>query len=344
MKQAHEKNRSVILMTSCFAILIVSLAAMFLVNLGLGSTDITFSEIADILTGKIDSTDTSYLIIQRIRLPRLLASFAGGAALAIAGLLMQSYFANPIVEPYILGVASGSSMFVGLVMLGGYTFGISHMTPFALFSGAFIGAMVVMLIILLAAARVKSVVSLLIIGLMAGYACSGVTSILSAFADREQLAAFSMWNMGSFAGFTWQHIRIMYLIIIPMLILAFLLAKPLDVLSMGDRYAKSMGINTKMTRYALILMSSTLTAAVTAFAGPVSFIGLAVPHICRIAFRTARNRILIPAAILGGAVMASLCDFAARYIISPLELPLGAVTALIGTPIVVFLMMRKEKL
>ncbi|MDR0818362.1 MAG: iron ABC transporter permease [Oscillospiraceae bacterium] len=327
-----------------FIIFAAGVALIFLFNVGMGSADITVPEILRIVFGGADQSETGYLIIQRIRLPRALAGMCGGAALAIAGFLLQTYFSNPIVEPYVLGISSGSSLFVGLVMLGGITFGFQRITPIFLFIGAFIGAAAIMLIILFAAVRVKNIITLLIVGLMAGYVCGAATSILSTFAEREQLANFTMWSMGSFAGFTWLHLKIMYAIVCPMLLLSFLMAKPLNALNMGDKYAQSMGINVKVARYSLIFISSVLTAAVTAFAGPVSFIGLAVPHICRIIFHTSDSRILIPGAILGGAFMASLCDFAARNILSPADLPLGAVTAVIGAPIVVFLLTRKEKL
>ena len=344
VENGYEKKRSPVVITMWFLILVAGLLIVFLFNVGVGSADITVGQILEVLFGKADPSDKIYLIIWRIRLPRAMASLAGGAALAISGLLLQTYFSNPIVEPYVLGISSGSSLFVGLVMLGGITFGFRRITPVFLFIGAFLGAMAVMLIILLAATRVKNIVTLLIIGLMAGYLCSAVTSILSAYAEREQIAGFTMWNMGSFSGFTWLHIKIMYIIICPMLLLAFLLAKPLNALNMGDKYARSMGIPVKGTRYALIFLSSVLVASVTAFAGPVSFIGLAVPHICRILFHTADSRLLIPSSILGGALMASLCDFVARNIVSPVELPLGAITAIIGAPIVVFLLARKESL
>ena len=317
---------------------------IFLFNVGMGSANISLSEIFNVLFGDIDPSDTNFLIIRRIRLPRALAGIAGGAALAIAGFLLQTYFSNPIVEPYVLGISSGSSLFVGLVILGGFNFGFKSITPVFLFIGAFLGAMMIMAVILFAAVRVKNMITLLIIGLMAGYICGAATSILSAYAERERLASFSMWSMGSFAGFTRLHVQILYAIIVPMLVLVFLLAKPLNAMNMGDNYAKSMGINIRYVRYTIILISSVLTAAVTAFAGPVSFIGLAVPHICRIIFHTSNSRILIPASILGGALMAGLCDLAARNIVSPVELPLGAVTAIIGAPVVVFLLTRKDKL
>jgi len=318
--------------------------SIFLLNVGNGSADISVSDIVRITLGKMDQSDTSSLIIQRIRLPRALAAMCGGAALAIAGFLLQTYFSNPIVEPYVLGISSGSALFVGLVILGGFTFGFQRITPIFMFIGAFIGASLVMLIVLFAAVKVRSIITLLIIGLMAGYLCGALVSILTSFAEHERIANFAMWGMGSFAGFTWLHLKVMYAIVCPMLLCSFLMAKPLNALSMGDRYAKSMGINVKAARYCLIFLSSILTAAVTAFAGPISFIGLAVPHICRIVFRTSDSRILIPGAILGGAFMASLCDFTARNVLSPRELPLGAITAIIGAPIVVFLLTRKERL
>ena len=325
-----------------FLVFASGVALVFLLNVGMGSANITVSEILRIVFGDVDPGETSALIIQRIRLPRALAGMCGGAALAIAGFLLQTYFSNPIVEPYVLGISSGASLFVGLVMLGGVTFGIQRITPIFMFIGALIGSCAIIAIVLIAATRVKSIITLLIVGLMAGYLCSAATSVLSTFADRERLANFVMWTMGSFSGFTWTHVRVMYSIVFPMLICAFLMAKPLNALNMGDRYAKSMGINVKATRYALIATASVLTAAVTAFAGPVSFIGLAVPHICRMIFHTSDSRILIPGAILGGAFMASMCDFIARNLLSPAELPLGAVTAVIGAPIVVFLLTRKE--
>lgn len=327
-----------------FCILLAGTVLVFLLNVGLGSVEIPLDELLRVLLGGADPKENTYLIVWRVRLPRALAGLGSGAALAIAGMLLQTFFANPIVEPYVLGVSSGASLFVALVTLGGYTFGAARVTPLFLFLGAFLGAMAVMSAVLFAAARVKSVVTLLIIGLMAGYICSAATSILSAFAEREQIASYAMWSMGSFAGFKWQHVGILYAIVLPMLLLAFLLAKPLNALSLGDRYAGSMGVNVRLTRCAIVVFSSVLTAAVTAFAGPVSFIGLAVPHICRILFHTQDSRLLIPGGILGGALMAGVCDLAARTAAAPAELPLGAITAIIGAPVVVLLLTRGEKL
>jgi iron complex transport system permease protein len=344
MEGAGGSNIKTTIRILCFAALAAGVLAVFLLNLGVGAVRIDVPEIARVLFNDAADGGKNSIIIQKIRLPRALASLAGGASLAISGLLLQTYFANPIIEPYILGVTSGSTLFVGLVMLGGVTFGMPRVTPMFLFGGAFLGAMLVMAVILFAAGRVKSIVTLLLIGLMAGYVCGAATSILSAYAEKERLANFVLWNMGSFSGFTWAQIKLMYGVTAPMLVVSFLLAKPLNILSMGDQYAHSMGINVKLTRYGIVFISSILVAATTAFAGPVSFIGLAAPHICRIMFQTSNNRLLIPAAILGGSLLSAFCDFVARNIVSPMELPLGAVTALIGAPLVVFLLVRKDKL
>lgn len=327
-----------------FLLLAGGLLLLFLLNVGIGSADISVKDIFRVLFGDMDASDSKYLIIRKIRLPRALASIAGGGALAVAGFLLQTFFSNPIVEPYVLGISSGSSLFVGLVFLGGFTFGVKQVTPAFLFLGAFTGAMLVMVIVVLAARKVKSIVTLLIIGMMAGYVCSAATSLLTAFAEKEKLKMFTMWTMGSFAGFTWSQIGVLYVIVLPMIVLSFCMAKPLNALNMGDRYAESMGIHVKGVRYALIVVSSILTAAVTAFAGPISFIGLAVPHICRILFHTSDSRVMIPAAALGGGVMAGICDFTARNIMSPVELPLGAITAVIGAPIVVYLLTRRGEI
>lgn len=341
MEQKDKRRRKITGWGLLFLLLTGALVLLFLLNVGIGSADISLEDIFQVLLGKMDASDSKYLIIRKIRLPRALASIAGGAALAVSGLLLQTFFSNPIVEPYVLGVSSGSSLFVGLVFLGGFTFGVSRVTPMFLFFGAFTGAMLVMLIVVAAARKVKSIVTLLIIGMMAGYVCSAATSLMTAFAEKEKLKMFSMWSMGSFAGFTWPQIGVLYAIVLPMIALSFCMAKPLNALNMGDKYAASMGINVKWVRYALIVISSILTAAVTAFAGPISFIGLAVPHICRILFHTSDSRGLIPAVALGGGVMAGLCDFTARNLLQPVELPLGAITAVIGAPIVVWLLMRR---
>ena len=328
--------------TIAFVLLTAAAGVVFACNLAFGSVNIPLREVVDILfTGGAEG-ESHTLIMTKVRLPRALAALGSGAALAVSGLLLQTFFNNPIVEPYVLGISSGSSLFVGLVMLGGFTFGVRRMTPLGLFAGAFAGALLVMLVVIFAAKRVKSMVTLLVVGIMAGYVCSAATNFMTAFAEREKIAGFVMWSMGSFSGFTWSAVGILYVIVLPFLILACIMAKPLNSLLLGDRYAVSMGVNIRMVRRMIILISSVLTAAVTAFAGPVSFIGLAVPHLCRMLFGTSNNRVLLPAVAISGALMTELCDFAARTVMAPADLPLSAVTSVIGAPIVVYLLIRRD--
>ncbi|MDO5422191.1 MAG: iron ABC transporter permease [Eubacteriales bacterium] len=326
-----------------FTIGLLALLAIFLLNISLGSVQITLPEILQCFTEPELVNRSHYSIILNIRLPRTLAALAGGAALATSGILLQVFFGNPIVEPYILGISSGSTLVLALIILGGYTFGMKTMTSMGLFVGAFLGAMLVMVIVIFASQKVKSITTLLIIGMMVGYVCSAGTSVLTVIADREKIAAFSIWTMGSFAGFTWSHVKILYLVTIPFLFLAFLMSKPLNAMLLGEKYAQSMGISIRPFRFLMVLVSSVLTAVVTAFAGSISFVGLAVPHIVRCLFKTSDNRIVIPASCIYGAVMAGLCDMGARLLMSPTELPLGAMTSLIGAPIVVYLLVKQKR-
>lgn len=339
MKAAEALRRRSMLL---FAAVSAALVIVFLANICIGSVRIPLSDIRDAVAGRMDENATNRLILMRVRLPRAVASVAAGASLAIAGFLMQTFFSNPIVEPYVLGISSGSVLFVALVTMGGFTFGIRRITPMVVFAGAFAGAMSVLCLVLIASRKTDGVVTLLVVGLMFGYICGAGTSIMSAFAERERLANFTMWTMGSFASFGWDQVRVEYIITIPALAGAFLLSKALNALALGDRYAQSMGINVRAARTVLLLIAGVLTAAVTAFAGPVSFIGMAVPHICRTILKTANSRILLPAAALSGALMSSLCDFIARNLFSPLEIPLGAVTALLGAPLAVYLLTRSR--
>lgn len=318
------------------------LAAAFALSMSLGSVKITLEEIMNCFFSADKVQGSSYSIIMNIRLPRTIAAIVGGAALAASGVLLQNFFGNPIVEPYILGISSGSNLFLGIVILGGYSFGQGPIGSMGMFLGSFAGAMTVMLIVVFVSRRVRSVTSLLIIGLMLGYVCSAVTGILTAVADKERIMGFSRMTMGSFSGFTWEQLRIMCPMVVIFLMLAFLMSKSLNAMLLGERYARTMGISVKSFRIALVTISSVLTAAVTAFAGAVSFIGLAVPHIVRILFKTSDHRIVIPASVIYGAVMACLCDMGARLIMPPTELPLGSMTTIIGAPIAVYLLVRKN--
>lgn len=315
---------------------------VFILNIALGSVSISLSEILGIVTGGADVTETNCAIVQNIRLPRTLATVIGGAALAAAGVLLQVFFNNPIVEPYVLGISSGSTLFVGLVTLGGFSFGMKSIPPMGMVAGAFIGAMAVMLCVIWASGKVKSISTLLIIGLMAGFVCSAVTSMLSALADKEKVTGFYRWSLGSFAGITWEQVAVLYAIGVPFLAAALLMSKSLNSMMLGERYAKSMGVGIRRFRIMIVFISSVLTALVTAFAGPISFVGLAVPHIVRMLLRTSDNRIVLPAVCICGALMTGICDLGTRLLLSPIELPLSALTSIIGAPLVVFLLIRQK--
>ena len=338
MKTNENHSRRVMLL----GIFAAAAVAVFILNIALGSVSISLSEILGIVTGGADVTETNRAIVQNIRLPRTLATVIGGAALAAAGVLLQVFFNNPIVEPYVLGISSGSTLFVGLVTLGGFSFGMKSIPPMGMVAGAFIGAMAVMLCVIWASGKVKSISTLLIIGLMAGFVCSAVTSMLSALADKEKVTGFYRWSLGSFAGITWEQVAVLYAIGVPFLAAALLMSKSLNSMMLGERYAKSMGVGIRRFRIMIVFISSVLTALVTAFAGPISFVGLAVPHIVRMLLRTSDNRIVLPAVCICGALMTGICDLGTRLLLSPIELPLSALTSIIGAPLVVFLLIRQK--
>jgi iron complex transport system permease protein len=322
--------------------LISATVLVAIISVSAGSVNVSFGNTVKILTGNEVENPVWKSIVLNIRLPRFLGAVIGGACLSVSGLLLQIFFKNPIVEPYVLGISSGSSLFVGLVVMGGYTFGLGSISPMLLFTGAFTGAMLIMLAVCAAAKKVKNVTTLLIIGIMAGFVCSAGTSILTSFADREQIANFVTWTLGSFSGFSWIQVKYLCCISLPIMILTILISKPLNAMLFGENYATSMGLNTKSFRLIIVILSSILTACITAFAGPISFVGLAVPHMVRILFKTSDNRILIPAVIITGALLTAICDFGARMLLSPIELPLSAITALIGAPMGVYLLLTKR--
>lgn len=328
--------------SALFIIGALAVIAIWLLNIALGSVEISISEIFASIFSPESVEKAKVSIVMNIRMPRAIAALCGGAALAVSGVLLQIFFSNPIVEPYILGISSGSNLFIAIVILGGYTFGMASINSMGMFLGSFLGAMAVMLIVVLVSRRVRSVTTLLIIGLMLGYVCSAATSVLTMLSSAEKLAKYTARTMGSFSGFTWEQAGILLAVSIPFLFIAFLMSKPLNTMLLGEKYASSMGVSVKGFRVAIVIVSSVLTAVVTAFSGAVSFVGLAVPHIVRILFRTGDNRIVIPACCLYGAVMTGLCDLAARLLLSPAELPLGAVTAVIGAPIAVYLLTSKK--
>lgn len=323
--------------------LIVLLIFLFFLDISLGTIRISFTEVMSILFGNQIQESTATSIVREIRVPRAIGAIVGGAALSLAGLLMQIFFQNPIVDPFVLGISSGATLMVGIVTLTGMTLGLTTQSSYILVIAALMGASLVMLIVTGIASRVKNVTTLLVIGLMIGYLCSAIINILVAFAEKENIRNFVVWTMGSFSGFTWERVLILSLITLSMLFLSLFISKPLNALLLGEGYAKTMGVRIKSFRLAIVSLSSLLTGVVTAFTGPVAFIGLAVPHIARLSFGTDDNRVLIPGAAILGATLTIFCDLFARLLLSPIELPISAVSSFVGAPVVVYLLMRRRE-
>lgn len=324
-----------------FLILGFITAAMVVLNIGIGSVSFKVSQIWQAILNPNDAS-TMTDIIWKIRIPRAIAAVLGGAYLAVSGLLLQVYFRNPIVGPFILGITHGATVMVSFVMLTTLTVGMTVLSPFMTTLAALAGAYGVMSIVVFVAYRVKNGITLLIVGLMMGYLCHAVTSILKALAEKEKIKGFVLWQLGSFSGFKWSEITVLLLFGGMILVLIYLLSKPLNAFLLGENYAASMGVNIRRFRILILLSACALAGMITSAAGPVAFVGLAVPHMSRLIFRTSDNRILIPGACLVGALITSLCDLIARMLLSPVELPLSAITAFFGAPIVIGLLVKRR--
>lgn len=331
-------------------VLLVVLVAVFLLSLALGSVEIPLGEIIRILLGGEASRESWGNIILRFRLPKALTALLAGAALGISGLQMQTLFRNPLVDPFVLGISSGASLGVALVVLAVGTpgaallAGVSMQGDLGLVAAASIGSGVVLGVVLLVARRVSNSTTLLVLGLMFGYAISAFVSLLLYFSIAERIQAYTNWSFGSFGGVTWSQMPIFAFVILAGLAVAFLLSKSLNALLLGETYARSMGMNIQQVRGWIILSTALLAGAVTAFCGPIAFLGIAVPHICRSLFHTSDHRLLIPATILTGGIVAMLADLVAQLPGSRLVLPLNAITALIGAPIVIWIILRGRAL
>lgn len=332
----HRKLRYII----GFSILAVVIAVLFLAGLIYGSVEFSLGEIIDILSGHGEIT--GYNIIFRIRLPRIIASVILGGALSVSGFLLQTFFANPIAGPFILGISSGAKLASAIVMIFFLSRGIV-LDSVSLVISAFAGSMAVTGFILAVSSRVKNMSVLVVSGVMIGYICSAVTDIMVNFADDSNIVNLHNWSMGTFSGTDWNDIKVISVIVSVTLFCAFLLSKPMNAYQMGEGYAINMGVNVKRFRVELILLSSVLSACVTAFAGPVSFVGIAVPHLVKSIFGTAKPIVIIPASFMGGAVFCLLCDLIARTLFSPVELSISSVTAVFGVPVVLWIMLSKRR-
>lgn len=308
---------------------------------------IPLSEIATILTGGEASKPSWNYIVLAFRLPKALTAILAGAALAVSGLQMQTLFRNPLADPYILGINAGASLGVALVVLAtgaatGFLSNVGLLGDLSLIVSAIAGASLVTGLVIVAARWLRHAMTLLILGLMLGYATSAVVSILIYFSVPEQIQAYITWTFGSFGGVTGRQLMILAPVISAGLLLAGLLTKPLNALLLGESYARSMGANVRRVRFWLIAGTSVLAGAVTAFCGPIAFLGVAIPHLCRSLLRTSDHRVLMPATMLMGGLVALLADLVASVPGSRTILPLNAVTALLGAPIVVWIVLHRD--
>ena len=327
--------------TVCFAFLVLLLGLFLAVNLLTGSTAIPPREVLGALFGT-GGSDTVRSIVRNIRLPRLLSALILGGALSVAGFQLQTFFANPIAGPFVLGISSGSKLVVALVMIACLRFGRA-VSSGMLIGAAFLGVMLCMGIILLAAGRVRNMAVLIVCGVMIGYICTAITDILVTFADDSNIVNLHNWSMGSFSGIGWSSVRTASVTVAFAMVCAVFLAKPMGAYQLGEAYARSMGVEIRRFRVALILLSSLLSACVTAFSGPISFVGVAVPHLMKNLFRTAKPLVMIPACFLGGGVFCLFCDLVARTLFAPAELSISSVTAVFGVPVVLSMLLSRRR-
>lgn len=338
-----ERSGTKLRFTIAFAVLLMAAVVVFGMNVFTGSADISASEALHILFGgRSQHTGTAASILFKIRIPRALAAMLLGGALALSGYLLQTFFHNPIAGPFVLGVSSGAKLVVALMMIFAVSrFHTIHSATMIL--AAFVGSMLSLGFVLLLSRRVRQMSMLVVCGVMIGYICSAVTDFAVTFADNSDIVNLHNWSMGTFSGTTMDNVKSMLTVVLLASAGTFLLSKPISAYQLGESYAQNLGVNVKLLRAALILLSGLLSACVTAFAGPVSFVGIAVPHIIRVMFRTSKPIVLIPACFLGGSIFCMLCDMIARTAFAPTELSISTVTAIFGAPVVIIVMIRSRK-
>jgi iron complex transport system permease protein len=331
-------------------ILNATLLVAFMLSLAFGSVSIPLQDVARVLLGGEATQDTWRTIILTLRLPKALTATLAGAALACAGLKMQTLFRNPLADPFVLGISAGASLGVALVVLGTGLAGAALFTHLGLIgnlgvvTAASLGAGAVFGVVLLLARKVGSPVTLLVLGLMVSYMTGALVSALIYFSAPEQMQTYVMWTFGSFGGVTWERMRVFAPVLVIALVAAQLCAKPLNGLLLGESYARSVGLHVRHARMWIIAIASVMAGAVTAYCGPIGFIGVAVPHLARSLFHSSDHRTLLPAAMLLGATLALLFDLVAQMPGARFSLPLNVVTALVGAPVIVWVILRQRNL
>ena len=330
-----------------FIALILIVFICFLVNISLGSVSIPTKEVFNSILGISEHTNWQY-IIQDYRLPKAFTAILVGSGLGISGLLMQTLFRNPLAGPFVLGISSGASLGVALVILGSGLFGGAFATilisKWSIVIAASLGSFLVLLAVLLVSSKLRDTMAILIIGLMFGSITAAVVSVLSYFSSAEQLQQYIFWGFGSLGNLSWHELFIFFCIYLFGMILSIFSIKALNTFLLGENYAKSLGLNIKQSRMIIIVATSLLAGTITAFAGPIAFIGLAIPHMTRQLFHTSNHKILLPAVFLFGAIVMLICDSIAQLPTSDYTLPINAITSLIGAPVVVWLLVRQRKM
>lgn len=334
--------------TKHFFALSVLLVVVFFGNISLGSVSIPLKEVAKALF-YLDTEKASWVfIIQDYRLPKALTAIMVGAGLSVCGLLMQTLFRNPLAGPFVLGISSGASLGVALLIMGasglGGIFAALLLSKWSLVIASSLGSMLVLLAVLAVTVRVKDTMAILIIGLMFGSVTAAVVGVLAYFSPAEQLQQYIFWSFGSLGNNSWEGMLVLFICFLIGIMLSILTIKPLNALLLGENYAKSQGLHIAKSRLLILIATCILAGAITAFAGPIAFIGLAVPHITRQVFTTANHKVLIPAVLLSGAVLMLVCDSIAQVPFTDYTLPINAITSLVGAPVVIWLLVRKRKL
>ena len=335
-----KRNFSIILL------LVASIIMLFAMNLIVGSVRIPLADVYDILFDKFEGKESWKYIVMENRLPQALTAMLCGASLAVCGLMLQTAFRNSLAGPDVFGISSGAGLGVAIVMLflgGSVSTTLFTVSGFlAILTSAFIGAIVVTMIILFLSTMVRNSVLLLIVGLMVGYVSSSAVALLNFFASEEGVKSYMVWGMGNFGGVSMNHMQLFALLCLVGIIASIFLIKPLNIMLLGTQYAESLGINIRQIRNLLLVTVGLLTAVTTAFCGPISFIGLAIPHISRLLFRTDNHQILLPGTVLTGAVIALFCNLIC-YLPGELGIiPLNAVTPLIGAPVIIYVIIKRR--
>lgn len=331
----------------CIILLLAAgIIVLFAMNLIVGSVRIPLADVCDILFDKFNGKESWKYIVMENRLPQALTAMLCGASLAVCGLMLQTAFRNPLAGPDVFGISSGAGLGVAIVMLllgGSVSITMFTVSGFlAILTSAFIGAIVVTMIILFLSTMVRNSVLLLIVGLMVGYVSSSAVALLNFFASEEGVKSYMVWGMGNFGGVSMDHMLLFALLCLVGIIASIFLIKPLNIMLLGTQYAESLGINIRQIRNLLLVTVGLLTAVITAFCGPISFIGLAIPHISRLLFRTDNHQILLPGTVLTGAVIALFCNLVC-YLPGELGIiPLNAVTPLIGAPVIIYVIIKRR--